>query len=138
MRIDIQSKIKLESGSLFIIQLEKLQFILEQLTGKSFDEYLTMKTVLDAGGDMISLEPYQEVNIGKMYTLNNDGTNTSLARIAPVITDFKRMLEIGENTAEEYCMQKEKELNFNSYKNDIVGFFCDQIENYKKEMLGEE
>ena len=138
MRIDIQNKIKVESGGICIIQMEKMQYILEQLTGKSFDEYSIMKIILDAGGDCTSMEPYQDVNIGKMYTLNKDGSNTTLIRLAPIVPEFKRMLKSGEQTCQEYCMQKRKESNINSYQEGLVDFLVDQMKNYKKEMLGEE
>lgn len=136
MRIDLMSRMKLESGGMAIISAEKLTDLIKEITGKDYDEYELLKLVMDHGGDMVTMEPYQEVSIGKIYTLDKDGTNSTIIRITPTINNSKRILKIGEKTAQEYCMQKTKELKVSS--DDLGEFFIEQLENYKTEMLKSE
>ena len=130
------SRMKLESGGMAIISAEKLTDLIKEITGKDYDEYELLKLVMDHGGDMVTMEPYQEVSIGKIYTLDKDGTNSTIIRITPTINNSKRILKIGEKTAQEYCMQKTKELKVSS--DDLGEFFIEQLENYKTEMLKSE
>ena len=133
MRIDVQSRVNVHSGSLAIIPIENLLDVINNLTNKNFDEFDIMKILIDNNGDCVSMEPVQEVTIGKIYTLDKDGGNSTIIRITPTINNSKRVLKIGEKTAQEYCMDKKKE--FNISKDDLGTFFCEQLENYKMEML---
>lgn len=133
MRIDLQSRINIHSGSLAIIPIENLVELLNNLTNKEFDEFDVMKLLIDNNGDCVSMEPLQEISIGKIYTLDTDGGNSTIIRITPTINNSKRVLNIGEKTAQEYCMSKKKELNIED--KDMGNFFAEQLENYKKEML---
>lgn len=133
MRIDLQSRINIHSGSLGIIPIENLVELLNNLTNKELDEFDVMKLLIDNNGDCVSMEPLQEISIGKIYTLDTDGGNSTIIRITPTINNSKRVLKIGEKTAQEYCMSKKKELNIED--KDIGNFFAEQLENYKKEML---
>lgn len=136
MRIDVQSRINIQSGSLAIIPIENLVDVLNNLSNKEFDEFDVMKFLIDNNGDCVSMEPLQEVTIGKIYTLDKDGGNSTIIRITPTINNSKRVLKIGEKTAQEYCMDKKKE--FNISQDDLGTFFCEQLENYKTEMLSGE
>ena len=133
MRIDVQSRVNVHSGSLAIIPIENLLDVINNLTNKNFDEFDIMKILIDNNGDCVSMEPVQEVTIGKIYTLDKDGGNSTIIRITPTINNSKRVLKIGEKTAQEYCMDKKKE--FNVSQDDLGTFFCEQLENYKMEML---
>ncbi len=135
MRIDILSRLKMESGLMVVIPIENLQKILQKETQKKYDDFKIMKTIVDNNGDVISLEPYQEVSVGKIFTIDKDGGNSTILRVAPVINNCIRVLEIGEKTAEEYCMMKKDEaVNLEN----MAQFFVEQLENYKKEMLESE
>jgi hypothetical protein len=136
MRIDLMSRMKLESGGIAIISAERLTDLIKEVTGKDYDEYQLLKLVMDHGGDMITMEPYQEISVGKIYTIDKDGTNSTIVRITPTINNSKRILKIGEKTAQEYCMQKTKELNVKG--DDLGEFFIEQLKNYKTEMLSGE
>ena len=136
MRIDAQSRINLICGSLAIIPIENLLDIISNLTNKQLDEFDLMKLLIDNNGDCVSMEPLQEVTIGKLYTLDKDGGNSTIIRITPTINNSKRILEIGEKTAQEYCMDKKKQLNIS--ENDLGEFFYKELENYKMEMLNGE
>jgi len=136
MRIDLMSRMKLESGGIAIISAEKLTDLINELTGKQYDEYELMKLIVDHDGDMVTMEPYQEISIGKIYTLDNDGGNSTIIRITPTVNNSKRVLKIGEKTAQEYCIEKRKELNVSG--DDIGQFFVEQLKNYKTEMLNGE
>lgn len=133
MRIDVQSRVNVHSGSLAIIPIENLLDVINNLTNKNFDEFDIMKILIDNNGDCVSMEPVQEVTIGKIYTLDKDGGNSTIIRITPTINNSKRVLKIGEKTAQEYCIDKKKE--FNISQDDLGTFFCEQLENYKMEML---
>lgn len=136
MRVDLQSRIKLDSGSLVIIPMENFQDILEIVSGKRYDDFETLKKVVDNNGDVIQLEPMEEISIGKLFTFDKDGGNSTILKIAPLINNYVRLLNDGEKTAQEYCMDKKKQMNIQD--KDIVGFFTEQLKNYKKEMLGSE
>lgn len=136
MRIDVQSRINTHSGSLAIIPIENLVEIFNNLSNKEFDEFDVMKFLIDNNGDCVSMEPLQEVTIGKVYTLDKDGGNSTIIRITPTINNSKRILKIGEKTAQEYCMDKKKEFNID--QEDLGKFFCEQLEKYKMEMLNGE
>ena len=139
MRIDLMSRMKLESGSLVIMSMEGFQELIEKMTKKSFDEFKILKKVIDQGGDVVNIDPYQEVSIGKMFTLDKDGGNSTIIRIGPTINNSIRVLKRGEKTAQEYCMEKKEELSSKIDMENIGTFFVEQIENYKREMLnGEE
>ena len=133
MRIDVQSRINVQSGSLAIIPIENLVDIINNLSRKEFDEFDIMKFLIDNNGDCVSMEPLQEVTVGKIYTLDKDGGNSTIIRITPTINNSKRILKIGEKTAQEYCLDKKKELNIK--EEDLGNFFYKQLEKYKMEML---
>jgi len=136
MRIDVQSRINVQSGSLAIIPIENLVDIINNLSSKEFDEFDIMKFLIDNNGDCVSMEPLQEVTVGKIYTLDKDGGNSTIIRITPTINNSKRILKIGEKTAQEYCLDKKKELNIK--EEDLGNFFYKQLEKYKMEMLSGE
>lgn len=136
MRIDLQSRINVHSGSLAIIPIENLLKIINGLTKRDFDEFDMMKFLIDNNGDCVSMEPLQEISIGKIYTLDKDGGNSTIIRITPTINNTKRILKIGEKTAQEYCISKKKEMNIQ--EDNIGEFFAEQLENYKREMLQSE
>ena len=136
MRIDVQSRINVQSGSLAIIPIENLVDIINNLSRKEFDEFDIMKFLIDNNGDCVSMEPLQEVTVGKIYTLDKDGGNSTIIRITPTINNSKRILKIGEKTAQEYCLDKKKELNIK--EEDLGNFFYKQLEKYKMEMLSGE
>jgi excinuclease UvrABC helicase subunit UvrB len=135
MRIDLMSRMNLESGSVVIMPMENFQKLIKRLTNKEYDEIQILKNVIDDGGDVVNIDPYQEVSIGKMFTLDKDGGNSTIIRIGPTINNSIRVLNRGEKTAEEYCMEKKNE--FVNLEN-MGEFFIKQIENYKREMLSGE
>lgn len=138
MRIDLMSRMNLVSGGLVVISAEDLAKFVKELTGKDYDEYELLKMVVDHNGDMVMMEPYQEISVGKVYTLDKDGGNSTIIRITPTINNSKRVLNIGEKTAQEYCTQKRKDMNVTSDDMNFVEFLSKQLDNYKREMLSGE
>lgn len=136
MRIDVLSRIELKSGTLAVIQIEDLKKMIKNIKDEKIDEYELIKKVIESNGEIVTMDPCQEVSIGKMYTLDKDGGNSTILRIGPVINNSKRMLDIGEKTAQEYCIDKKNKSNVEI--SEIGKFFIKELENYKKEMLSNE
>jgi hypothetical protein len=133
MRIDVLSRMSFKSGTLVLIQIEDLKKLIDKKDNKKIDEYEIIVNVLENNGEIVSMDPYENVSIGKMYTLDEDGGNSTILRVGPVINNSKRLLNIGEKTAQEYCIDKKNKENIDM--NEIGSFFMKELENYKKEML---
>ena len=133
MRIDVLSRMSFKSGTLILIQIEDLKRLIDKKINKKIDEYEIICDVVENGGEMVSMDPYENVSIGKMYTLDEDGGNSTILRVGPVINKSKRLLDTGEKTAQEYCIHKKNKENIDM--SEIGDFFMKELENYKREML---
>ena len=133
MRIDVLSRMSFKSGTLILIQIEDLKRLIDKKINKKIDEYEIICDVVENGGEMVSMDPYENVSIGKMYTLDEDGGNSTILRVGPVINKSKRLLDTGEKTAQEYCIHKKNKENIDM--SEIGDFFMNELENYKREML---
>ena len=133
MRIDVLSRMSFKTGTLILIQIEDLKRLIDKKINKKIDEYEIICDVVENGGEMVSMDPYENVSIGKMYTLDEDGGNSTILRVGPVINKSKRLLDTGEKTAQEYCIHKKNKENIDM--SEIGDFFMKELENYKREML---
>jgi hypothetical protein len=133
MRIDVLSRMSFKSGTLILIQIEDLKRLIDKKINKKIDEYEIICDVVENGGEMVGMDPYENVSIGKMYTLDEDGGNSTILRVGPVINKSRRLLNTGEKTAQEYCIYKKNKENIDM--SEIGDFFMKELENYKKEML---
>lgn len=133
MRIDVLSRMNFKSGTLVLIQIEDLKRMLEKKFDKKTDEYQIIENIIENNGEIVTMDPYENVSIGKMYTLDKDGGNSTILRVAPVINNSERLLNIGEKTAQEYCIDKQNKSK--TKIEDIGSFYVKELENYKREML---
>jgi hypothetical protein len=72
MRIDVLSRMSFKSGTLILIQIEDLKRLIDKKINKKIDEYEIICDVVENGGEMVSMDPYENVSIGKMYTLDEE------------------------------------------------------------------
>jgi hypothetical protein len=131
VRSDLCNAISCESGTLVIIPIEKI----ESMFGIHEEERIEfMKSVLDHGGDVLSIDPFSILEIRKRFSLNSDGTNNTIIQICPNLEekDFVRLLEKEEPTLHEYFLLRKKELNIKI--EDIIGSISDLKEEYIKKM----
>ena len=99
VRKDRLSEIKLVSGGLVMISLEQLEFLLKDLTGKSYDVFEIFTLIRGFDGDIINMDMMDTVVADCMYTLNTDGTNCKHVTLSPVAE---------EKETSRMIMEKEK------------------------------
>lgn len=131
VRSDLNGEINCSSGCLIIIPVEKFQ----ELVGYSEDEDPEIiSTIINNGGDIVTMDGYVNLEIRKRFTLNEDGTNNVIVQIAPKTKNeqFARMLNKNEKTLEEYILQQKKEKNLSI--EEVISSFAEIKSNYMKEM----
>ena len=136
VRKDRLSEIKLVSGGLVMISLEQLEFLLKDLTGKSYDVFEIFTLIRGFDGDIINMDMMDTMVADCMYTLNTDGTNCKHVTLSPVAEEKEtsRMIMEGEQTMLEYYISETKRLKVNISKN--LGFVTEKCNEYKKAMIG--
>lgn len=135
IRKDKLSEIKLESGGLVLISLEKIQDLFENLTGKHYDVFELFQMLRSFDGDIINMDMIETIVVEGLYTLNTDGTSCKHVTISPVAEDKEtfRMICEGEKTMEEYYISETKRLKVNILEN--FNFITEKCNEYKKSML---
>jgi len=131
VRSDLNSEMYCKSGCLIVMPLENFQ----ELVGYSEDEDPEIvSTIINNGGDIVTIDGYVNLEIRKKFTLNEDGTNNTIVQIAPKTEhkEFVRMLNKNEKTLEEYALQRKKEQNLST--EEMIGVFTDIKNQYIEEM----
>lgn len=131
VRSDLNSEMYCNSGCLVVIPLERFQ----EMIGYSDEEDAEIvSTIIDNGGDIVTVDAYINLEIRKKFTLNDDGTNNVVVQIAPTndTKEFVRLLNKDEKTLEEYIFQKKKEENLST--EEMISRFTDMKNQYLEEM----
>ena len=99
---------------------ENLDEIDDHIEKYSNDSELFIKKILDAGGDIVSMDTplgESEWNVIKKYTVNEDGCNQVVLEIRPSNLNMTRFLMKNELTSSEFFKNRIAEL----------GLSCDQL-----------